>query len=69
MFAWTDYPLTESQKADRIFRRVQVLDYDGDKYCRVRFWNKVFRVKAGYLHKSPGGPVLCASELPRKRGA
>lgn len=70
--AWTDYPFTElgdipNQKAP--VRRIRVLSYDGNKYCKIDVEGKyltegkyttIFKeqllteIKAGYIYQSPG---------------
>lgn len=36
--AWTDYPMIKSENYKRIPpREIDVLSYDGNKYCQVRF--------------------------------
>lgn len=53
---WTDYPFVElgdvsGQPAPR--REVELVDYDGNKYARVRFPDgQIAKVKAGYLHET-----------------
>lgn len=58
MKAWTDYPFTNlgdkpNQKAP--VREIEVLSYDGDKYCRVKFAG-VFEdeIKSGYIYQREG---------------
>ena len=65
MKAWTDYPFTNlGDKPNQIapMREIEVLSYDGDKYCRVK-WAGVFEeeIKSGYLYKEKGrlGEVPC----------
>lgn len=57
MKAWTDYPFTwlgdiSGQLAP--VREIEVLSYDGDKYCRVSVENKVDEIKAGYVYQQEG---------------
>lgn len=58
---WTDYPLIQlgdTPGAKAPIRRVQVLDYDGNKYATVRVIGEprplLFGIKAGYLYSLPG---------------
>lgn len=70
--AWTDYPFIElgdtpNQKAP--VRRIRVLSYDGDKYCKIDVEGKYLteqkyttiikeqlltEIKSGYIYQSPG---------------
>ena len=57
MKAWTDYPFAQMQdeagkKAP--VREIEVLSYDGDKYCRVRVCGHEDEIKAGYIYQSEG---------------
>ena len=57
MKAWTDYPLavlgdTEGQAAP--VREIDVLSYDGNKYCRVKVCGIVADIKAGYIYQRAG---------------
>jgi hypothetical protein len=57
MKAWTDYPFEElgdiaHQQAP--VRPVQVISYDGNKYCRIVVGGVESEVKLGYLYKKPG---------------
>jgi hypothetical protein len=57
MKAWTDYPFEElgdiaHQQAP--VRPVEVLSYDGNKYCRIVVDGVESEVKLGYLYKKPG---------------
>lgn len=54
--AWTDYPFVElgdepNQPAP--WREVEVLSYDGNKYCQVKVDGVETSVKAGYLRNEP----------------
>lgn len=51
---WTDYPLYPeeySKKAPK--RKIKILSYDGDKYCKIDFNGEQFEIKAGYIYPSP----------------
>lgn len=57
MDAYTDYPFTflgdePHQKAP--IRECRVIDYDGNKYCRIIVEGIETEVKSGYLYKAPG---------------
>lgn len=50
---WTDYPITELgdkpyKKAP--LRKVKLLSYDGNKYCRVKVESITKEMKIGYLY-------------------
>lgn len=71
MKAWTDYPFTwllgdaPYQKAP--VREIEVLSYDGDKYCRILVCGKDAEIKAGYIYQQPGRfgkvPALTRDQL------
>ena len=57
MRAWTDYPilaLGDRPHMEAPVREVEVISYDGDKYCRVRVGGVEESIKAGYLYQLPG---------------
>lgn len=57
MKAWTDYPITELGDTPHVeapVREIEVLAYDGDKYCRVLVCGIEKSIKAGYLYQEPG---------------
>jgi hypothetical protein len=57
VIAWTDYPfpqLGDVALSKAPIRQVEVLRYDGDKYCDVRVAGVQASVKAGYLYSRPG---------------
>ena len=63
MKAWTDYPFTklgDTANKEAPVREIEVLSYDGDKYCRVRVDGVEEEIKAGYVYQQPGrlGEVL-----------
>ena len=57
MKAWTDYPFTwlgdEAGKQAPV-REIEVLSYDGDKYCRIRVCGGEDEIKAGYIYQHEG---------------
>lgn len=58
MKAWTDYPFINlGDKPNEVapVREIEVLSYDGDKYCRVKFAG-VFEeeIKSGYIYQREG---------------
>jgi len=55
--AWTDYPIIELGDTPYVrapIREVEILYYDGDKYCRVLVDGVEKEIKAGYLYRGPG---------------
>jgi hypothetical protein len=60
---WTDYPITEFgdpvQKCvidpyqEAPVREVTMLEFDGDKYCKVLVNGIIKEIKAGYIYTSP----------------
>jgi len=63
MKAWTDYPfasLDDAPGQQAPIREVDVLSYDGNKYCRILVKGYCEQVKAGYLYQRPGR----AGEVP-----
>ena len=57
MKAWTDYPildLGDQSGQEAPVRRVEILSYDRDKYCRIRVEGIIDLVKRGYLYRNPG---------------
>ena len=78
MRAWTDYPIVslgDRPHSEAPVREVEVLSYDGDKYCRVRVGGVEESIKAGYLYQLPGRrnnqppPILLTREQLRKMEA
>ena len=70
MKAWTDYPFTwlgdvEGEKAP--VREIEVLSYDGDKYCRVKVCGGEDEIKSGYIYQQKGRygevPVITQEQL------
>lgn len=57
MKAFTDYPFKELGDPEFILapiREVEVLSYDGDKYCNIIINGVHLSVKACYLYAQPG---------------
>ena len=58
MKAWTDYPFTNlGDKPNEVapVREIEVLSYDGDKYCRVKFAGEFEEeIKSGYIYQYEG---------------
>ncbi len=57
MRAWTDYPILElgdlsGEKAP--VREIQVLSYDGNKYCKILVDGVYDEIKAGYIYTKSG---------------
>lgn len=57
MKAWTDYPFTRlgdtaGKKAP--VREIEVLSYDGNKYCRIKVCGEEDSIKAGYIYPREG---------------
>lgn len=54
MEGWTDYPLIElgdKPGEPAPIRKVKILSYDGDKYCKVNVGGHTFSIKCGYLYR------------------
>lgn len=75
MKAWTDYPFVrlgdlENKKAP--IREIEVVSYDGDKYCDIVVNGIKTSIKAGYIYSKPGrigkAPQVKLSDL-RKCGS
>lgn len=52
--AYTDYPiikLNNSNNKQNLTKEVEVLCYDGNKYCLIKINSIIKEVKAGYLYK------------------
>ena len=57
MKAWTDYPFIELGDAaskSAPVREIQVISYDGDKYCRVQVEGLEHEIKSGYVYTKAG---------------
>ena len=57
MKAWTDYPIVELGDKPYVnapIWEVEVLSYDGDKYCCVLVDGIEKSIKAGYIYREPG---------------
>lgn len=67
MKAWTDYPFTwlgdtAGQKAP--VREIEVLEYDDNKYCKIKVESGKDSIKAGYIYQKEGryGEVPCLTQ-------
>lgn len=74
MKAWTDYPFRElgdtpNQAAP--VREIDVISYDGDKYCLVSVQGHKTEIKSGYIYRRQGRlgevPGLTNAQLERLR--
>ena len=50
---YTDYPF--EQLGDEAYkkaptRKIKLISYDGNKYCKIKFKNKILEVKFGYIY-------------------
>lgn len=57
MKAWTDYPfefLGDIPNQQAPVREIEVLSYDGDKYCRIRVEGREEEIKSGYIYQREG---------------
>jgi len=57
MKAWTDYPFVwlgdiAYQKAP--VREIEVVSYDGNKYCKIIVEQGEYEIKAGYIYTEEG---------------
>lgn len=62
--AWTDYPLNPLAKAGSVYR-IQVLLYDGNKYCDVQDISNpavTYSIKSGYIYAD----ASCTQNLPKE---
>lgn len=51
---YTDYPLYPSEYGKIApIREIDVIGYDGDKYCRVVHEGTEFEIKSGYIYPRP----------------
>lgn len=51
---YTDYPIFEKERGKKApIREIKVLHYDGDKYCRVEYQDRLFTIKTGYINPKP----------------
>lgn len=56
--AVTDYPLTEQELLDNenesscnyVMKKVTIVSYDRNKYCRILYKGELYHVKSGYLY-------------------
>lgn len=70
MKAWTDYPFTflgDTAGKKAPVREIDVLSYDGDKYCRIRVCGGEIEMKSGYIYQENGRlgevPALTQEQL------
>lgn len=57
MKAWTDYPfigLGDNEGQEAPVREIEVLSYDGDKYCRIKVCGIDEEIKSGYIYQREG---------------
>ena len=57
MKAWTDYPfisLGDTAGQEAPVREIEVLSYDGDKYCRIKIGDEEDEIKAAYIYQRAG---------------
>ena len=57
MKAYTDYPfiwLGDVEGKPAPVREIEVLSYDGDKYCRIRVRGHETTIKSGYIYQVEG---------------
>lgn len=53
---YTDYPFAELgdeayKKAP--IRKIRIISYDGNKYCKIKVKNRILEVKSGYIYDTP----------------
>lgn len=56
MKAYTDYPfrlLGDLEYKEAPMREIEVLSYDGDKYCNIVVNGILTEIKLGYIYKTP----------------
>ena len=70
MKAWTDYPFTwlgDILYQEAPIREIEVLSYDGDKYCRIAVCGDEDEIKSGYIYQNKGRygetPVITQKQL------
>ena len=57
MKAWTDYPfifLGDERWGTAPIREIEVLSFDGDKYCDIEVEGVRSEIKSGYIYQQPG---------------
>lgn len=69
MKAWTDYPFTwlgdvAFKKAP--VRQIEVLSYDGNKYCRIKVEDGEDEIKSGYIYTKEGRYGEVSSLTPKQ---
>ena len=75
MKAFTDYPIIELGDIageEAPVREVDILSYDGNKYCKVLVEGVILEIKSGYLYQKPGRvkevPCFMHNELVKLSG-
>lgn len=66
--AYTDYPfeiLGDTPGKLAPIRKIKVLAYDRNKYCKIRIYEIYFEIKTGYIYIQPGRAGEVPS-IPRK---
>lgn len=70
MKAWTDYPFTwlgDTEGQEAPVREIEVLSFDGDKYCQINVCGEEDEIKAGYIYQREGRygavPQITRSQL------
>lgn len=64
MQAWTDYPFTflgDVPHVEAPIREIEVISYDGDKYCEIIVEEHTTSIKSGYIYTASGR----LGEVPR----
>jgi hypothetical protein len=54
MKAYTDYPIIElnnSNHKQNLTKEVEIISYDGNKYCLIKINNFIKEIKAGHLYQ------------------
>lgn len=57
MKAWTDYPFTwlgDIEFKEAPIREIEVVSYDGDKYCHIKVAGGKDMIKRCYIYQKPG---------------
>jgi hypothetical protein len=70
MKAFTDYPfefLGDALGFDATLREIEVLSYDGDKYCIVQVEGWKCEIKSGYIYSGMGREKVKLSVLETLR--
>lgn len=54
---YTDYPFKElgdEEYKKAPIRKIEIISYDGNKYCKVKFEGNILELKSGYIYKKHG---------------